>query len=550
MTWPALLDRRWFAFALVAVWAFAYLPHLGTRTLRLEEGRRATPAREMLASGDFVVPTLYGDTYLNKPPLFFWIIAATGTAIGEIGPLATRIPSVLAALGCALVALRFAPDVLERRTRSLAALFVLASATLLDKGTLGEIDATLCFVMAAALKVWWDGNRPAGQSPGSWIGVGLLLGVAGLLKGPAGPAMFYLTVVPFLIWQRRWPRLFTFSHVVCLVLAVLPAAAWVAVLLDRGVVSVPELLTVWGRQLGADNAADAVVDPAARTRQLVAHYSEFPFHVLGLLFPAVLWLPHGLRRRWAAAHMVPEDLRRFLLCGVLGPCLAIYLYPESRPRHLMPAFFPAAILAATIVSAFTTGVSRWGYLWNRLGLLIGLIPAVAGAMGLALAAWSFPTRLPMAIVVFAIGGVWSALCTRANLHMPSEHGVFSLAAGQASALLAVSFVVNALIVPWQAPLSATHVAIQAVEGKLAPGETLYTTRTFPGKGEGLYNLQFHLAERVQAADVESLKRAAPCVAVVTPDEHVELEQAGLIVEEVARMELKGPQPEVIVIRIR
>src|SRR3954447_8329434 len=194
-----VLDGRRFVPVLVVVWALAYLPNLGARDLRLEEGRRATVAREMLASGDFVRPTLYGDTYLHKPPLFPWLVAAAGAILGGVSPLAARLPSALAALGCALVARRFAPDVLDRRTRNLAALLTLGTATLLDKGTLGEIDATLCLLVAGALKCWWDGDRPDGQTSGSWLSVGLLLGAAGLLKGPAGPALFYLTVGPFLV---------------------------------------------------------------------------------------------------------------------------------------------------------------------------------------------------------------------------------------------------------------------------------------------------------------------------------------------------------------
>src|SRR5207248_10095383 len=121
MTWTTLLHRRGFVFVLVAVWALAYLPNLGLRTLRLEEGRRATPAREMLASGDFVRPTIYGETYLSNPPLYYWMTAAVGAILGEVTPLAVRIPSVLAALGCALIAYRFAPRSLDRPTRSLAA---------------------------------------------------------------------------------------------------------------------------------------------------------------------------------------------------------------------------------------------------------------------------------------------------------------------------------------------------------------------------------------------------------------------------------------------
>src|SRR4051812_26374715 len=84
MSWPAVLDRRGFVLILVGAWALAYLPNLGIRPLRLEEGRRATPAREMLASGDFVRPTLYGDTYLNKPPLYYWLVAAAGSVLGAV----------------------------------------------------------------------------------------------------------------------------------------------------------------------------------------------------------------------------------------------------------------------------------------------------------------------------------------------------------------------------------------------------------------------------------------------------------------------------------
>ncbi|HKB05273.1 MAG TPA: glycosyltransferase family 39 protein [Gemmataceae bacterium] len=545
MSWPAALDRRGFVLVLIAAWALAYLPNLGTRTLRLEEGRRATPAREMLASGDFIRPTLYGDTYL-KPPLFYWLVAATGSLLGGVSPLATRLPSALAALGCALVALRFAPDRLDRRTRALAAAFVLASATLLDKGTLGEIDACLCFVVAAALKCWWDGNRPAGQTARSWVAVGTLLGLAGLLKGPAGPALFYLTVGPFLVWQGRWRRLLTVGHFGCVALAVLPAAAWVAILFDRGVVSTPDLLRQWGCQLGA---AGMLADSGDRTTALVTHYGEFPLQLLGMLFPAVLWLPFGLRPRRAKQHGVPEDLRRFLVCGVVAPCVAFYLYPESRPRHLMPVFFPAAVLAATTVAAFARGPTRSASRLKSLGLLLALIPAVAGAMGVTLAAWAYPDGLPVAVLCLAVGGLWSMAAVRTTLQTLPEDAVLTSALTLIWAVLSVWFVVNAVVVPWRAPHSTTLIALRQVEGKLIPGEPLFTTRTFPGKGEGYYNLQFHLAADVRSADVSLLMLAAPCAAVVTPGEREQLERSGFRVDELGRFAVRGGPPEVLLIRL-
>lgn len=472
-----VIDRRGFVVALVAAWAVAYLPHLGTRDLRLEEGRRATVAREMLASGDFVRPTLYGDTYLHKPPLFPWLVAAASVLTGEVNPLATRLPGVLAVLGCALVALRFAPDVLDRRTRALAALLVLGTSALLDKGTLGEIDATLGLVMAGALKCWWDGYRPDGPTSRSWLLVGLLLGLAGLLKGPAGPALFYLTVGPFLVWQRELWRLFTFGHVGCLVLAVLPAVAWVAELLDRGVVSGPHLFAVWAHQVGAGAAVGAPADPEARSH-LIGHYVGFLPQLAGMFFPAILWLPAAIRCR---ADGPADGLRRFLLCGVVAPAIAFYVYPEARPRHLLPVAFPAAVLGAVV--AVRTGRQR----------------VAVGLAGTMLVGWAL---------------------------------------------------FNAVVVPWRAPLAPTRRALADVCEPLPLTAPVYTTRTFPVTAEGYYNLQFHLARDVRAADLERLKQVAPCLAVVTPAERAELEAGGWIVDKVARLTARGGPPEVQVVRLR
>ena len=255
MSWPDWLDRRGFVFPLVAVWALAYLPYLGIRDLRHEEGRRATPAREMLDSGNLVCPTLYGDPYLNKPPLYPWLVAATGAVLGDVTPLAVRLPSALAALGTALVALCFAPSQLDGRTRALAALFVLASVSMLDKGTLGEIDPTLTMLVAAAPKAWWDGYDPDGQSVRSWVSVGVLLGLAGLLKGPAGPVLFYLGVGPFLVWQRRLGRLLSPGHL--LGSADDRARSRLGMAIGRWGIHQPKrLMTVWAHQTGVGKCLD------------------------------------------------------------------------------------------------------------------------------------------------------------------------------------------------------------------------------------------------------------------------------------------------------
>ena len=50
-----------------------FLPGLGSRDLwNPDEPRYAEVAREMLASGEYLVPHLNGEVYTQKPPLQFW----------------------------------------------------------------------------------------------------------------------------------------------------------------------------------------------------------------------------------------------------------------------------------------------------------------------------------------------------------------------------------------------------------------------------------------------------------------------------------------------
>jgi 4-amino-4-deoxy-L-arabinose transferase-like glycosyltransferase len=62
---------------LIAVWLVILLAALLTRPLLpVDETRYASVAWEMWSHGDFLVPTLNGEPYSHKPPLYFWLIHA------------------------------------------------------------------------------------------------------------------------------------------------------------------------------------------------------------------------------------------------------------------------------------------------------------------------------------------------------------------------------------------------------------------------------------------------------------------------------------------
>lgn len=64
---------------------------------KIQEVRIAETAREMLASGDWVVPRYNGELRLQKPPLPYWITAGSYQLLG-VSAFSTRLPAVL--FGC------------------------------------------------------------------------------------------------------------------------------------------------------------------------------------------------------------------------------------------------------------------------------------------------------------------------------------------------------------------------------------------------------------------------------------------------------------------
>src|SRR5262249_39644857 len=74
---PPAEAGRWGALLSLLILPAALLyPSLGFRLLEPDEGRYAQIPREMLERGSWIVPTLQGEPYLDKPPLFYWLVMA------------------------------------------------------------------------------------------------------------------------------------------------------------------------------------------------------------------------------------------------------------------------------------------------------------------------------------------------------------------------------------------------------------------------------------------------------------------------------------------
>src|SRR5579871_5133208 len=95
---------RWGALLLLVVLPGLLLyPCLSFHLFEPDEGRYAEIPREMLQRGEWVVPYLQQEPYLDKPPLLYWLVMLSYRLFGVSAASARLVPA-LAVHGCVLAA--------------------------------------------------------------------------------------------------------------------------------------------------------------------------------------------------------------------------------------------------------------------------------------------------------------------------------------------------------------------------------------------------------------------------------------------------------------
>ncbi len=212
MNSDAILSRRGLWWLLVA-FAIAWFSTLEYRKLiKPDEGRYAEIAREMAASGDYVTPRLNGIKYFEKPPLQYWVTAATFKTFGENEWSARIWPGITGFLSV-LLAYFTTRRLFGERAALLAAATLGTSLFTVLIGHLNTLDMGLSFFLQAALSgvLLANHRHTPERSRRKWM---LLtwaaLALAVLSKGLVAPVLCGATLVIYSLLARDfspWRRL-------------------------------------------------------------------------------------------------------------------------------------------------------------------------------------------------------------------------------------------------------------------------------------------------------------------------------------------------------
>lgn len=376
------MDQRWrVAFlAPLVVAAALYLPGIGQRILYIgDEARYALLARNMVETGDWLVPRIGAEVHIEKSPLFIWAIAAlslTGRTVTELTAVLPSALSGIAGVGATLV--------LGHRLFGARAALLSAFALATTWGyfwharmALADMMVTFFAIGAAAAFATVVATGRSRRLPMAvcWACLGLGLSA----KGPVA----LMPLIPFgayLVSEHGWRGLGKLRPAMGVAIVALVSAPWVLGFALHSGESYVESVVL----------AD-YVGPRLR---LWDSWSEV-FFVLGPIgvgfLPWTPFLPSAVRNGWWRAQ--DAEVRRafrFLVFWVATYVVVITALPHKRERYLLATYPILALMVGWLwdcwaARAFPDALRRHAWVWG----------AVAAAMA---AVVLFPPRLRTEVI--------------------------------------------------------------------------------------------------------------------------------------------------------
>lgn len=373
---------------LAAFLAVLWIATLSLRPLfNTDEGRYAEIPREMLQSGDWVIPHLNGLAYIEKPPLQYWATALSLRVLGHT-ELAARLYVGLCALATVLTVGLIAKRLWGEAPAWRSAAMLLSMLLFIAMGQLLTLDMSLTFYMTVALSGFLAAQCATARGSLPWMLLAWGATALGVLtKGLVAAAIPAAVLILYSLMSRDaspWRRLHVGAGAALLLLISVP---WFYLAARR----LPDFLQFFFIREHFARYLTPIADRGA------------PWWFFGVVFvlgsapwtlPALRALSQGWRR--PAAGDRTFDAMLFLRLWVLFVCVFFSLSSSKLIPYILPAMPALALLMAQLpAEALKRDLLRTALLTLGAAAALGILclyapahvaPSVRGPYFLALAA--------------------------------------------------------------------------------------------------------------------------------------------------------------------
>lgn len=334
------------------------------------ESNYALTAKEMVASGDYLSPRIFGCYWFDKPALFYWELIVSCLVFG-VNEFALRFPGVVMGLSSLALLYFFTRRLYGHKTAFLAGGLLASSVGFWYVGKAVITDMTLFFFMSATMVSFYLGY--AAEKRARYYAAFFFAGLAVLTKGPIGFLLPGLLMLIYLVLRKDATELLRLRWGGGMILFLLVGGSWYYIMYTMHGALFLETF------FGTHNFLRATV-------------AEHPMHNVwfyyGLIFVAS-FLPWSVPLLWRTAKDLWRErgaaLRRafaekdtlFLLVWALGTIVVYQCMATKYPTYTFPSLFPVAILAARSFERFRLErmkilIAAFGVLYVALFYLVAV----------------------------------------------------------------------------------------------------------------------------------------------------------------------------------
>lgn len=350
-----------------------YLINLGRGAITMDEPTRALVAMEMIYSGNFITPTIFGEYYYNKPPMYNWLLTVLFRVTGDYSEWMVRYPAVIPLFLFGLTIFFHAKRYLSWQTSALSALmFMTCGRMLFTSSMVGHIDIMYSWLTYVSFLIIFELSQRK-----QWLLLFLLsytiTGITFLAKGLPSLVFQALSLLSWFIYIRKFKLLFGWQHILGIaLLALILSSYFYAYHQHNSVITYFE--TLW-----YESSKRTPIEKSTLTSLL--HLFTFPFEMLAHILPWSLLSIYALSKKmWGQWR--DNSLLIFSVVMLGANLIPYWLSPDTHPRYLFMLF---PLFFHLVAYSYTHQRKHWPILTRIIYLLFIVISVL-----LCLIIWVIP----------------------------------------------------------------------------------------------------------------------------------------------------------------
>ena len=395
-SFPNLDTRYRYPLYLCLLAGLLFFPFLGARDFWAPvEPRYAEIARVMFSKNEWIVPTINGDLYTDKPILYFWLALIGAKIYGAVNEWTVRLPAALGGVGFVFATYLLGRDFFNARTGFIAAAILATTMRVVWEARWAHVDMVFCAFFLFAIYFGARSLFHKGQ-PHEILFTYAFIALATLTKGLIGivlPGLLFLSVM---LVRREWRMIAQLKLHLGLPLFFLIAAPWFYLV---------------ARATDGKWLADFIyIHHIQRYAAGAGHRQPFYYYFTTLpadFLPWTVFIIPALFAYWPYRCRWTDPVVQFFLLWFLAVFLFFSFSDTKRDLYLLPLMPILALFVGRFFDDLAGGKLAQSAVYRWLAILF-FGSVTVGGLGLPPVAWfiraeAFALILPASVVFFMSG---------------------------------------------------------------------------------------------------------------------------------------------------